>query len=97
MMVAEVAWVAWVAWAQHRGIDKVEARVDAGPWEEARLAAEDTSDTWRRWSYAWQAARGQRTLTVRATDRTGKTQTYKRTRSIPDGASGWHSVVVTID
>ncbi|WP_428956908.1 sulfite oxidase [Streptomyces sp. cg35] len=89
--------VAGVAWAQHRGIDKVEVRVDDGPWEEARLAAEDTRDTWRQWSYAWQATKGGHTLTVRATDRTGETQTEKRTPPIPDGASGWHSVVVTVD
>ncbi|MER5948423.1 molybdopterin-binding oxidoreductase, partial [Streptomyces sp. NPDC001904] len=89
--------VAGVAWAQHRGIDKVEVRVDDGPWEEARLATEDTRDTWRQWSYAWQAGKGGHTLTVRATDRTGETQTEKRTATIPDGASGWHSVVVTVD
>ncbi|MFG2518064.1 molybdopterin-dependent oxidoreductase [Streptomyces sp. NPDC048527] len=89
--------VAGVAWAQHRGIDKVEVRVDDGPWERATLAAEDTRDTWRQWSYAWRATSGGHTLTVRATDRTGETQTVKRTRTIPDGASGRHSVVVTVD
>ncbi|WP_187369917.1 sulfite oxidase [Streptomyces boluensis] len=89
--------VAGVAWAQHRGIDKVEVKVDDGPWEEARLAAEDTRDTWRQWSYEWKATKGTHTLTVRATDRTGETQTERRTRTIPDGASGRHSVVVTVD
>nr|WP_203616137.1 molybdopterin-dependent oxidoreductase [Streptomyces sp. SID13726] len=94
---AGAVMVAGVAWAQHRGIDKVEVRVDDGPWQEARLAAEDTADTWRQWSFPWQATRGGHTLTVRATDRTGRTQTDRRTRTIPDGASGWHSVVVTVD
>ncbi|MCQ4205628.1 sulfite oxidase [Streptomyces longispororuber] len=94
---AGTVMVAGVAWAQHRGIDKVEIRVDDGPWEEARLAAEDTRDTWRQWSYPWDATKGGHTLTVRATDRTGETQTEKRTPTIPDGASGWHSVVVTVD
>ncbi|MEU3899896.1 molybdopterin-dependent oxidoreductase [Streptomyces sp. NPDC045251] len=88
---------AGVAWAQHRGIDKVEVRVDDGPWQEATLAAEDTRDTWRQWSYAWQATKGGHTLTVRATDRTGEVQTEKRTRTVPDGAGGWHSVVVTVE
>ncbi|MFF2852495.1 molybdopterin-dependent oxidoreductase [Streptomyces sp. NPDC058001] len=94
---AGTVMVGGVAWAQHRGIDKVEVRVDNGPWREARLAAEDTRDTWRQWSFAWQAAKGGHTLTVRATDRTGETQTEKRTRTVPDGASGWHAVVVTVD
>ena len=34
--------VAGVAWAQHRGISKVEVRVDDGPWQPAPLAAEPT-------------------------------------------------------
>ncbi|WP_345619433.1 sulfite oxidase [Streptomyces ziwulingensis] len=89
--------VAGVAWAQHRGVDRVEIRVDEGPWQDATLAAEDSRDTWRQWSYAWQATKGGHTLTVRATDRTGETQTEKRTRTVPDGASGWHSVVVTVE
>ncbi|MGW2960816.1 molybdopterin-dependent oxidoreductase [Streptomyces sp. NPDC001220] len=89
--------VAGVAWAQHRGIDKVEVRVDDGPWQEAHLAAEDSRDTWRQWSIPWQATRGSHTLTVRATDRTRAVQTDERTRTIPDGASGWHSVVVTVE
>ncbi|WP_338692574.1 sulfite oxidase [Streptomyces sp. Q6] len=94
---AGTVMVAGVAWAQHRGIDKVEVRVDDGPWEQARLADEDTRDTWRQWSYPWQATKGGHTLTIRATDRTGETQTQKRTQTIPDGASGWHSVVVSVD
>ncbi|AYG78223.1 Sulfoxide reductase catalytic subunit YedY [Streptomyces hundungensis] len=89
--------VAGVAWAQHRGIDRVEVRVDDGPWQQADLAAQDTTDTWRQWSFPWKATTsGSHTLTVRATDRTGTVQTEKRTPTIPDGASGWHSVVVTV-
>ncbi|MEU6892660.1 molybdopterin-dependent oxidoreductase [Streptomyces sp. NPDC046557] len=88
--------VAGVAWAQHRGVDRVEVRVDDGPWEAADLAAEATADTWRQWSYRWQAAPGGHTLTVRATDRSGTTQTEERTPTIPDGASGRHSVVVSV-
>ncbi|MEW1779963.1 molybdopterin-dependent oxidoreductase [Streptomyces sp. NPDC086777] len=94
---AGTVMVAGVAWAQHRGIDRVEVRVDDGPWQEARLAAEDSRDTWRQWSFPWRATRGGHTLTVRATDRTGRVQTAERTRTIPDGAGGWHSVVVTVD
>ncbi|AZS83097.1 molybdopterin-binding oxidoreductase [Streptomyces griseoviridis] len=94
---AGTVMIAGVAWAQHRGIEKVEVRVDDGPWEQARLAAQDTRDTWRQWSYPWRADKGGHTLTVRATDGTGRTQTQRRTQTIPNGASGWHSVVVTVD
>ncbi|MGP3690237.1 molybdopterin-dependent oxidoreductase [Streptomyces sp. IBSNAI002] len=88
--------VAGVAWAQRRGITRVEVRIDDGPWQDADLAAQDTVDTWRQWSYRWQAASGGHTITVRATDGTGQTQTEQRTRTVPDGASGRHSVFVTV-
>nr|WP_206314794.1 molybdopterin-dependent oxidoreductase [Streptomyces coryli] len=88
--------VAGVAWAQHKGIERVELRVDDGPWQQARLAAEGPLDTWRQWSWEWPATAGSHTLQVRATDRTGYTQTAKRTRTVPDGASGRHSVVVNV-
>ncbi|RPK89238.1 molybdopterin-dependent oxidoreductase [Streptomyces sp. ADI98-10] len=94
---AGTVMVAGVAWAQHRGIEKVEIRVDEGPWRPAQLAEQGTVDTWRQWSYPWKATPGGHTLTVRATDRTGEVQTEKRTKTVPDGASGWHSVVVTVE
>ncbi|MFJ4341891.1 molybdopterin-dependent oxidoreductase [Streptomyces sp. NPDC088915] len=94
---AGTVMVAGVAWAQHRGVRRVEVRVDDGPWREARLAAEDTRDTWRQWTYPWEAAPGRHTLTVRATDGTGATQPERRTATMPDGAQGWHSVVVTVE
>ncbi|MFF5636004.1 molybdopterin-dependent oxidoreductase [Streptomyces sp. NPDC012825] len=94
---AGTVMVAGVAWAQHRGIRRVEVRIDDGPWREARLAAEDTRDTWRQWTYPWEAAPGRHTLTVRATDGTGATQPERRTATMPDGAQGWHSVVVTVE
>ncbi|WP_438272771.1 molybdopterin-dependent oxidoreductase [Streptomyces sclerotialus] len=88
--------VAGVAWAQHKGIARVEARVDGGPWQDARLATEGPRDTWRQWLWEWPARPGTHTLEVRATDRTGYTQTGKRARTVPDGATGRHSVVVTV-
>ena len=45
--------VAGVAWAQHRGIERVEVRVDGGEWHEATLAMQDTTDTWRQWTWPW--------------------------------------------
>ena len=93
---AGTVMIAGVAWAQHRGITRVEVRIDDGPWRDARLAAEDSRDTWRQWTYPWTADPGRHTLTVRATDGTGATQPERRTGTMPDGAQGWHSVVVTV-
>ncbi|MFG2625943.1 molybdopterin-dependent oxidoreductase [Streptomyces sp. NPDC048473] len=88
--------VAGVAWAQHRGISRVEVRVDGGPWHPARLAAEDSRDTWRQWVWEWPATSGRHTLEVRATDGTGATQTGQRAGTVPNGATGWHSVEVEV-
>ncbi|MCM9083251.1 MULTISPECIES: molybdopterin-dependent oxidoreductase [Streptomyces] len=88
--------VAGVAWAQHRGIARVQVRVDGGPWQEARLGAADGVDTWRQWVWPWEATPGQHTLEVRATDGTGAVQTGVRTGTVPDGATGWHAVDVRV-
>ncbi|MBT2457530.1 molybdopterin-dependent oxidoreductase [Streptomyces sp. ISL-86] len=88
--------VAGVAWAQHRGISRVEVRVDGGPWREARLGDADGDDTWRQWVWLWEATPGRHTLEVRATDRTGAVQTGERQGTVPDGATGWHSVAVNV-
>ncbi|MGW6873087.1 molybdopterin-dependent oxidoreductase [Streptomyces xanthophaeus] len=88
--------VAGVAWAQHRGISRVEVRVDGGPWQQARLADADGDDTWRQWVWPWDAAPGPHTLEVRAVDGTGAVQTGERTGTVPDGATGWHTVPVDV-
>ncbi|MFI0411686.1 molybdopterin-dependent oxidoreductase [Actinomadura sp. 3N508] len=88
--------VAGTAWAQHRGIDAVEWQVDDGPWRPARLAPVPGIDTWRQWVAEWDAVPGSYTLRVRATDGTGTTQPEHRSPPLPDGATGWHSVAVTV-
>jgi DMSO/TMAO reductase YedYZ molybdopterin-dependent catalytic subunit len=89
--------VAGVAWAQHRGIERVEIQVDAGPWAPATLAPAVSSDTWVQWTYQWQATAGEHAVRVRATDSAGQTQTSTPAPPAPDGATGWHSVQVTVD
>jgi DMSO/TMAO reductase YedYZ molybdopterin-dependent catalytic subunit len=88
--------IAGVAWAQHVGIQRVEVAVDDGPWHPAELAAEDTIDTWRQWVYRWNATSGEHRISVRATDRSGQTQTAERAEPFPDGATGHHSIVVRV-
>ncbi|MFJ5541844.1 molybdopterin-dependent oxidoreductase [Micromonospora chalcea] len=88
--------VAGVAWAQHRGVRRVEVRVDGGAWQEATLAPAVSADTWVQWSWRWDATPGEHTLQVRATDSTGETQTEQRAPVAPDGATGWHTVRVTV-
>jgi hypothetical protein len=89
--------VAGVAWSQNRGIDKVEVRVDDEEWAEARLAVEDSINTWRQWVWEWDATPGNHNLEVRATDSTGYTQTSRRAPIAPDGSTGWDSVAVVVE
>lgn len=83
------------AWAQTRGVERVEVRIDGGGWEEAELAAVPGLDTWRQWSYAWDASPGAHELQVRASD-PGGPQTEERRPPAPDGATGWHTINVTV-
>ncbi|MEV1076283.1 molybdopterin-dependent oxidoreductase [Micromonospora parva] len=88
--------VAGVAWAQHRGIRRVEVRVDDGQWQAATLAPTVSVDTWVQWSWRWDATPGEHRLQVRAADATGETQTDRTQGVVPDGATGWHTVTVTV-
>ncbi|KGN34260.1 oxidoreductase [Knoellia sinensis KCTC 19936] len=85
-----------VAWAQGRGIQKVEIRVDNDPWQEATLGPDANIDYWRQWYFEWDAGQGRHELTVRATDLTGAVQTEARTPPFPRGATGWHTIPVTV-
>lgn len=88
--------VAGVAWAQHRGISRVEVRVDQNGWQTASLAAIPSIDTWRQWSWEWDATPGDHRIEVRAVDNAGDTQTEQEAPPPPDGASGWHAIKVSI-
>lgn len=82
-----------VAWAQNRGVRAVEVRIDDSGWQPAIQGASYSNQTWRLWSFPWQAkSPGKHTITVRATDNTGTTQTADRVGAVPDGATGWHTV-----
>ncbi|NUU21112.1 MAG: molybdopterin-dependent oxidoreductase, partial [Streptomycetaceae bacterium] len=88
--------IAGVAWAQHRGIEAVEVQIDDEPWQRAILADEDTVDTWRQFVLYWNARPGPHRIRVRATDKTGSTQTSKEADVAPDGATGWHTIAVNV-
>ena len=86
-----------VAWAGDRGIQKVEIQVDGGPWREARLRTPPVGPlTWVLWRYDWPLVRGCHVFRARATDGTGTLQSAVAKGTYPDGATGFHSVTVTI-
>ncbi len=52
--------------------------------------------TWVLWTLDWDASAGKHSLLVRAADKSGKVQDAQETDTLPDGASGYHSIVVNI-
>lgn len=88
--------VAGVAWAQTHGVDKVQVRVDGGPWSDARLASAPTKNTWVQWVYEWDAPPGNHTLQCRVVDGDGRVQVEERARIRPNGTSGLDSKNVTV-
>jgi DMSO/TMAO reductase YedYZ molybdopterin-dependent catalytic subunit len=88
--------VAGVAWAQHKGIEAVEVRVNGGPWHPATLATVPGLDTWRQWTWQWDATPGPHLIEARATDKTGYTQTSAVADVAPNGATGYPSIQVNV-
>jgi len=88
--------VAGVAWAPTRSIERVEVRVDDGPWEDADLSGALSANAWVQWLHVWDATPGEHRLTVRATDGNGETQTSEVAPPAPSGATGHHTVTVEV-
>jgi DMSO/TMAO reductase YedYZ molybdopterin-dependent catalytic subunit len=89
--------VGGIAWAGDRGIRQVQVQVDNGEWTEATLRTPPLSGlTWILWRYDWPIVRGRHTFRVRATDGTGALQIEQPHDTFPDGATGYHSVTLTI-
>jgi sulfane dehydrogenase subunit SoxC len=63
-----------VAWSDGTPVDRVEVRVDGGPWQPALLTGPDGRWAFTRWSLAWDPAPGSHRVEVRATDAEGRTQ-----------------------
>jgi hypothetical protein len=89
--------VAGVAWAPNRGISRVEVKLgDEVDWVEARLSEPLSDNCWRQWVVEWDAPAGTHRIQVRATDGEGETQTDQLRPPAPDGATGWHTIQVSV-
>ena len=91
------AAIAGVAWAPTRGIIRVEVRVNNEPWRDATLGPELAKTTWRQWWIDWTATPGQASISVRATDGLGLTQSSNIVPLAPNGAEGWHTISVSVN
>jgi DMSO/TMAO reductase YedYZ molybdopterin-dependent catalytic subunit len=86
------------ALASEVGISKVEISTDGGrSWQPADLFSNPSRIVWSLWKYEWKRpSRGSHTLKVRATDGRGVLQTAGRASEFPNGATGYHTVQVTV-
>ncbi len=86
-----------VAWAPTRGIERVEVRIDDGPWQVADLSEPLSENSWIQWKLDAELTEGEHLVSVRATDRTGYTQGETEVPPAPDGAEGWHTIRVVAE
>ncbi len=67
--------ISGAAWGGRTPIEKVEVRVDEGPWRRATITDRRGKYAWMLWSVDWPApSRGEHTLVSRATDANGRVQ-----------------------
>lgn len=63
------------AWAPQHGVNAVEYRIDGGAWQRATIQQPNLGKyTWVRFTFPWDAPRGQHVLETRTTDNAGVTQ-----------------------
>jgi DMSO/TMAO reductase YedYZ molybdopterin-dependent catalytic subunit len=88
--------IAGIAFAGDRGISKVEVSSDGGnSWKIARIKDPLSQYTWVLWTVDLDlSAQSNRSIIVRATDKTGKIQADEVTDPFPDGATGYDMINV---
>lgn len=88
--------VGGVAWAIHRGVSKVQVRIDEGAWADAELGGVPSVDTWVQWSYRLTAPPGKHVIEARAFDGDGVPQTAEYAPVAPNGAQGYPRLTINV-
>ena len=86
---------AGVAWAPLSGIASVQLGID-GAWKNATLGPALSGTTWRQWWFDWDTTVGSHLVQVRAVSVSGQVQTQTIADTAPNGASGWHSINISV-
>ncbi len=90
--------VGGIAFASDRGVKQVEFSADDGEtWQPAEVRKALSPYTWVLWTAIWTPTKESlHVLKVRAVDGKGQPQVAKVADSLPDGATGYHLIVVDV-
>ncbi len=94
----EVTYIAGVAFSGNKGISEVDVSLDGGnTWQRATLKRPLSPLTWVLWEYNWRpTSRGSYTIVVRAIDLEGNVQNPAIAAPLPNGASGYDSIDISV-
>jgi len=97
LLVGRRTPIAGVAYSGANGIARVDVSVDGGrTWQAATLRRPLGALTWVLWEYPWQPTAGTHVIVARAIDLQGNVQTPAAADPLPDGASGYDAIMVTV-
>jgi DMSO/TMAO reductase YedYZ molybdopterin-dependent catalytic subunit len=89
-------YVAGVAFSGNLGISEVDVSLDGGnTWQVATLKRPLSPLTWVLWEIPWVPEPGNFTVVVRAVDMQGNVQNPQEEPTLPNGASGYHTIGVS--
>ncbi len=93
-----ITYIAGVAFSGNKGISEVDVSTDAGQtWQRAILKQPLSSFTWVLWELEWQpTTAGSYTIVVRAIDLEGNVQVPNEEPPLPNGSSGYHSIILNV-
>jgi DMSO/TMAO reductase YedYZ molybdopterin-dependent catalytic subunit len=91
-------YIAGVAFSGNKGISEVDVSTDAGQtWQRAILKQPLAGFTWVLWELAWQPPKaGSYTVVARAVDLEGNVQNPTEEPPLPNGSSGYHSIILNV-
>ncbi len=98
VQASRTSYIAGVAFSGNKGISEVDVSTDAGQtWQRAILKQPLAGFTWVLWELAWQPPKaGSYTVVARAIDLEGNVQDPTVEPPLPNGSSGYHSIILNV-